>query len=218
MLHVIISVSNPAHFTRRVELTRQFVERIEGREPLVRLYIAEIVYGDDATFQYTEPNHPRHLQLRSPHALWHKENSINLAVRKLLPSDWRVMAWVDADIEFLSPTWAADTLALAGTTFDVLQLFDICDDMDIDGSSMGLTGSAGYRAARRLPYLGHTKSKSADYSHPGYAWAITRPWYGMSASAGSLKSPSWVAAIGSCASRSSAPRKSCATKGTGRRT
>jgi len=55
--------------------------------------------------------------------LWHKENMINLGVQKLLPPTWKAFAWIDADIEFDSPSWAIDTLKVLNGSCDNAILF-----------------------------------------------------------------------------------------------
>lgn len=167
-LHVIAVISNPCNFAKRYILMTEFRERME-REPNVCLYIVELVYGDQP-FVMTSSDHPRHLQLRSDTPLWHKENMINLGVRHLLPTGWRAFAWIDADLEFDSNTWASDTLRLLNGAFDVVQLFSHAVDMDAQGDSMRVFNSAGYMNARNRPFVG----SGPDQWHPGFAWAMTR--------------------------------------------
>ena len=51
------------------------------------------------SFEMTQANNPRHLQIVAPSVLWVKENLINVAV-KSLPLTFEYIAWIDADIEF----------------------------------------------------------------------------------------------------------------------
>jgi hypothetical protein len=37
------------------------------------------------------------LQLRTDTPIWHKENMINLGVRRLLSDNYKAFAWIDAD-------------------------------------------------------------------------------------------------------------------------
>jgi hypothetical protein len=87
------------------------------------LYIVELAYGNQS-FQVTKSNNTRHLQIRTNTApLWHKENMINMAVQHLLPDSWKAFAWIDADIEFDSSSWALDTLKILNGSKDIVQLF-----------------------------------------------------------------------------------------------
>jgi len=170
-LHVILVISNPCLFARRYILLREFVQRIEKEETDVELYIVELAYGDQK-FIITDHENKKHLQLRTVVPMWHKENMINIGVRRLLPKGWKAMAWIDADIEFENPTWAKDTLKLLNGTKDIVQLFSQCLDLDKTGQIMKVHTSAGYQFVKKNPY-----SNGINHWHPGYAWAITRKAY-----------------------------------------
>lgn len=170
-LHVVAVISNVCEFKRRWQLMREFMERMK-QNPSVNLYIVELVYGEQQ-FRIVDQNNPNHLPLRTKHALWHKENMINLAVQKLLPSDWKAFAWIDADIEFESPTWAEDTLKIL-TRFDLAQLFTVCFDLDENQIPMNMWQSYGYKFCRGEKFK-HTKG--VNYWHSGYAWACSRNFY-----------------------------------------
>lgn len=126
-LHVITVLSNPAQFKRRYELAIQFINRMNSEKNVI-LYVVELTYGNQH-HKVTDSTNPRHLQLRCDIPLWHKENLINIGVRKLLPPDWKAMAWIDADIEFEDPHWAINTLKVLNGTRDIVQLFSILNDM-----------------------------------------------------------------------------------------
>jgi hypothetical protein len=91
----------------------------------------------------------------------------------LLPKNYKAFAWVDADIEFESNTWATDTLKLLNGSKDIVQLFSHCVDMDSKEETMSIKSSAGYQYSKGNQY----RSSGNDYWHPGYAWAITRKAY-----------------------------------------
>ena len=167
-LHVIAVISNPCNFAKRYLLFNEFRERME-REEHALLYIVELAYGNQP-FIVTSAGHPRHLQLRTETPMWHKENMINLGVRRLLPHDFRAFAWIDADLEFDSNTWCHDTLRLLNGTFDIVQLFSHAVDMDHHDATMRVFNSAGYMHARGRPFAG----SGPDQWHPGFAWAMTR--------------------------------------------
>lgn len=167
-LHIIAVISNPCNFAKRYLLFNEFRERIE-REQNAILYIVELAYGDQP-FIVTSSTNPRHLQLRTETAIWHKENMINLGVRYLLPDNYRAFAWIDADLEFDSNTWCIDTLRLLNGTFDIVQLFSHAVDMDQNDATMRVFNSAGYMHARARPFVG----SGPDQWHPGFAWAMTR--------------------------------------------
>ena len=174
-LHVIIIISNPCFYKRRYILINEFVKRIEEEEENVELYIVEMVYGDN-NYQITDSKNPRHLQLRTQYPLWHKENMINLGIEKLLPKDWKYVAWIDSDIEFDSRHWVEDAKYLLYHKYDIVQLFSIALDLNKDGQAMNTFQSFGYKFVE-----GHENKfiKNLNYWHPGYAWACTKDYYNM---------------------------------------
>jgi len=170
-LHVVIVISNPCQYARRYILAREFIKRMES-EDHIQLYVVELAYGDQK-YYVTNPKNKRHLQLRGITPLWHKENMINLGVRKLLPKSWKAFAWIDADIEFESTTWALDALKVLNGCKDVIQLFGHAVDMDKAKDAMSIVPSFGYQFVKRRP---HGKS-GINMWHPGFAWAMTRKAY-----------------------------------------
>jgi hypothetical protein len=138
-----------------------------SQEEHVILYVVELCYKDQPFVLQAE----RYLPLRTEHPLWHKENMINCGVQ-MLPEGWKAMAWIDADLEFESDTWALDTLKILNGYADVLQLFSHAVDMDASEKTMTVANSAGYQYEKGLP-LG----QGANYWHPGYAWACSRKAY-----------------------------------------
>jgi len=169
-LHVIMVISNPCQYASRYLLAKEFIYRM-AQEP-IQLYVVELVYGDQE-FQVTKKNCPTHLQLRTEVPLWHKENMVNMGI-KLLPLNWKAMAWIDADIEFESTTWAQDTLKLLNGSKDVVQLFSHIVDMNKDDSTMGIYASFGYQYCKQTCKY---RSSGKDLWHPGYAWAMNRKTY-----------------------------------------
>lgn len=162
-LHVIMVLSNACLYKRRYQLAKEFIARME-KTPHVRLYVVELAYGDQV-YEVTQSRHPRHLQLRCDIPLWHKENMINLGVRRLLPPTWRAFAWIDADIEFLNPNWATDTLQ-ALRKASIVQLFSEIEYLDANNKV--------YES-----YSGYFRSiqTSNVRGHSGFAWAIRRDAY-----------------------------------------
>jgi len=171
-LNVIVVISNPCQFARRYILMKEFVKRIEEEEENVNLFVVEMAY-DDNKFFVTDKKNRNHLQLKSQTPIWHKENMINLAVKYLLPKNYKAFAWIDADIEFESSTWALDTLKILNGCKDIVQVFSHCVDMDREHNNLNIFNSFGYSFSKNKKYT----TKRLDYWHPGFAWAITRRAY-----------------------------------------
>lgn len=171
-LNVIIVISNPCQFARRYILCREFIKRIEEEEEDVNLYVVEMIYPKQK-FIITDKKNKNHLQLKTDTPIWHKENMINLGVKYLLPKLWKAFAWIDADIEFESPTWALDTLKILNGSKDIVQLFSHAIDMDREKNNLNIFNGFGYCFSKQKSYT----TKGKDYWHPGFAWAITRKAY-----------------------------------------
>jgi hypothetical protein len=170
-LNVIVVISNPCLYARRYQLFNQFINRM-NEDDNVELYVVEMAYKEQK-FIVTKSSNPKHLQIRSETPLWHKENMVNLAVKNLLPKNYKAFAWIDADVEFESNTWSLDTLKISNGYKDVVQIFSHAVDMDKDETTLNIFNSFGYSYAKNKQYT----SKGLDYWHPGFAWAITRKAY-----------------------------------------
>jgi len=171
-LNVIIVLSNPCQYARRYILAREFIKRFEEEEENVNLYVVEMIY-DNQRFMITDSKNKKHLQLKTQIPIWHKENMINLGVKYLLPNNWKAFAWIDADIEFESNTWATDTLKILNGCKDIVQIWSHAVDMDYDKSNLSIFNSFGYSFSKQKTYTTNPK----NYWHPGFAWAITRKAY-----------------------------------------
>ena len=171
LLHVVTCVSNPVRYRSRWRLYERFA--LTMRRAGVHLVTVELAYGE-RPFEVTRADDPDHVQVRLPSAdeLWHKENLLNIGVSRL-PADWRYLAWIDADVEFHNPSWAAETVERL-QLFDVLQLFSHALDLDPEHQVLGCQKpKTGFMYAwwHKLP-----ASKRYDDGnwHPGYAWAMRR--------------------------------------------
>ena len=171
-LHVIIVISNPCLYARRYILCKEFMKRMEEEEENVILYVVEMIYPNQK-FIITDKKNKNHLQIKTTTPIWHKENMINLGVKNLLPNDWKAFAWIDADIEFDSPSWALDTLKILNGCKDIVQLFSHAVDMDMNQNVLNLFNSFGFCFSKQKTYT----TKGKDYWHPGFAWAMTRKAY-----------------------------------------
>jgi hypothetical protein len=170
-LHVIVVVSNPCQYATRYILAKEFLYRMQS-EPNISVYVVELAYGKQK-FHVTSSTCPNHLQVRTNTPLWHKENMINMGI-KLLPTNWKAMAWIDADIEFESNTWSMDTLKLLNGAYDVVQLYSQCIDMNKTQGTMSIFSSFCYQYSKQTSDY---SSSGKDLWHPGYAWAMNRRTY-----------------------------------------
>jgi hypothetical protein len=105
-LYVVTAVTNPFRYYARTKLYQAFEKYVADSGAI--LYTVELALRD-RHFEITDYANPRHIQLRSPSVLWHKENLLNVAMRRL-PADAEYIAWIDADVTFSRPDWVEETL------------------------------------------------------------------------------------------------------------
>lgn len=184
VLDVIAVVSNPARFDRRYHLFVDFCNKIQNLchsspttcsgaplahkhkdgMPHIRLTTVELQQGrrDFAT--------NAKVKLRCDDEMWHKENMVNIGIQHL-PDDWEYVAWIDTDIEFQNPNWAAEAIQQL-QTYNVVQLFSHAIDLGPNGETLQTHLGFGYLYQCGKEWRG--PEYSGPYWHPGYAWAMRR--------------------------------------------
>lgn len=172
-LYVCTMISNPVRFRTRWKLYQDFARHVEAAGAV--LYTAEVAFAD-REFAITEPDNPRHLQLRTTDELWHKENALNLLIARL-PQDWKYVAWIDADVMFARPDWANETIQQL-QHYPIVQMWSHAQDLGPNHEMLGLRQSFGYCYTHGLPRTAtgsyYEAGGKAYYWHPGYAWAARR--------------------------------------------
>lgn len=166
-LYVVTSVFNSRRTRARIKHYKNFSKYI--RDSGAILYTVEVAYGD-RKHEVTECGNPHNLQLRTNEEIWLKENALNLVIERL-PSDWDMVATIDADITFSRPDWVNETKELL-QHYPTIQMFTYAYDLDVN-----------YQIYQRHKgifhaYLDGTLDPSQHYSgksgHPGYAHAYKR--------------------------------------------
>lgn len=107
VLHVAVAYSNPFRWETRRKLFNNFRWHMQSC-PNVRLYVAELAYGD-RPFEVTSPDNPRDVQLRASQELFHKENLQSIAIRHF-PVGWQYGCAIDGDFHFTRHDWALETI------------------------------------------------------------------------------------------------------------
>ena len=191
--YVITVISNSQRYRSRYNLYRKFAKHMQDSG--VKLITVELAFGD-RPFEITIKDNPygKHIQIRTRQELWHKENMMNIALQHL-PDDWKYVAWIDADITFMRPDWAHETVQQL-QQYDWLQLFSVALDigpappLDIVSPNYGfmycyqnqmmnkeipalfVDGSLNKERMTQKKYY-HTKGKKVFW-HSGFAWAVRR--------------------------------------------
>lgn len=175
-LYVVTMLSNPLRFRNRIFNYHIFERHVQSAGAV--LYTAEVAFGD-RHFEITEPDNPRHLQLRSRHEIWLKENALNLLINRL-PPDARYIAWIDADIKFVRPDWAQETLHLL-QHYQFLQMFSHAQDIGPEYEPLITT--PGYVYSKFIGQDDNNNNHNNNYyyggmgwkyRHPGFCWAARR--------------------------------------------
>jgi hypothetical protein len=165
LLHVVTAVANPLRWQSRMHLFGDFEQHM--LESGVQLTVVECAYGE-RPHEVTPKVGVRHVPVRAHTVMWTKENLLNLGIASL-PQDWRYVAWIDADIYFRRPDWAAETVQ-ALQLHDVVQPWTDCYDLGPDGEHMEV-----HRSFGSIWQSGGAVGKGyGKFAHPGYAWAATR--------------------------------------------
>jgi hypothetical protein len=158
--YVIAPISNPRRYRSRYRLYEEFAQTIAVSG--ATLLTIEVAFGE-RPFAVTAPGNPWHVQLRTRHELWHKENMINIALGRL-PADWEYVAWIDADVAFARKDWASETVhKLQHHPF--VQLFSMA--MDLGPCYEPFQKHRGFAWSYR-------KASPIEGGHPGFAWAGRR--------------------------------------------
>lgn len=170
-LHMIICVSNPCLYKKRYKLAKEFIRRMRDYLDVV-LYVVELVY-DDNEFMVTDYYNKNHMRIRTTSKpIWLKENLLNMGV-KMLPKDWKAVAFCDADVSFENIHFADDALRILNGYKDVIQLHSHCLDLDEEGKPMKIFSSFGYQHAMKQQYSRYEH----HFFHGGYNICMTREAY-----------------------------------------
>lgn len=175
LLNVIAVISNPVRYQTRYKLFHKFKEHM--MKSGVNLIVVETQQGD-RPFECTDAQNPNHIQLRTFDEVWIKENMINIGISRL-PKNWEYVAWIDADVQFISPDWAAETVQQL-QHYMVVQMFEHCIDLGPRGETLQIHSSfmSEYIKNGCNPPVGPGHygyySPKKNFWHPGYAWAARR--------------------------------------------
>ena len=144
--YVISIITNPERFKTRARLFLEFMERMEMQK--IKLYVVEAAFGD-REFEVTQKDNPRHIQLRTDTEIWHKENLINIGISRL-PPNWKYVAWIDGDVNFVRPDWALETVHELQHT-PIVQMFTDAVDMGPEHEVLTLFKGFAYCYKNNLP-------------------------------------------------------------------
>lgn len=185
-LYVITPIFNPQRYRTRWKHYLNFEKQV--LDSGAHLITIEASFGErqEVLTQTVSDKHTI-INIRTSQEIWLKENMINLAISRL-PSNWKYVAWIDADIQFIRPDWVGETLQQL-QHYQVVQMFSEAHDTDsnfeviqthkgfiwcyqnLDSSptQMGKSIPAKSKDGYSTEMLGKT-----HYWHPGFAWAARK--------------------------------------------
>lgn len=167
-LHVVTAIANPIRWQSRNRLYRQFEQHM--LDSGVQLTVVECAYGE-RPHEFAGNPHITHVPVRAHSLLWVKENLLNIGFAHL-PQDWRYAAWIDADVTFRKPDWAAETVQ-ALQQYDIVQPWSDCYDLGPNDDHLHVHRSFCRQVHDGAP-VGRGGYGNYTFAHPGYAWAATR--------------------------------------------
>jgi hypothetical protein len=182
-LHVVGVISNPARWNSRIRIAREWIEAMQAT-PNVKLYLVELAHGD-RKFEVTDKHNPQHLQLRThgSNECWHKENLINIGMRRLVPHAAKYLAWIDTDVFWTEGSdWALKAIHEL-QTYDLIQPWKDCTDLGANGDIMldELLRPMVHTSFCYVHSLDVPKQTGPNqpykYAHSGFAWACTRKFW-----------------------------------------
>ena len=120
--------------------------------------------------------------------LWHKETLLNNII-KSLPTKYKYIFWIDADIIFTNPTWLEEGAKVMAAGANIVQPFEYCVHLEKDRLTPDFNVNA-YKKSCTNPMTRHKSlwrsfcsnyasglyaNKNYDaHGHVGFAWGIKR--------------------------------------------
>lgn len=167
-LWAVTAYFNPDRYRTKRRNYDAFRARLDGRVPLLTV---EAAFGGD---DFELPASDAVVRVRGRDVMWQKERLLNVALDRL-PASCTKVAWLDADVLFENPDWAAEA-ARRLDRCPVLQLFDRAVRLPRGATADDGTGEAypGFAAvAARDPHR-LLAGDFAAHGHTGFAWAARR--------------------------------------------
>lgn len=173
-LHVAAMYTNPCRWWIRTALFQDF-RRHMATLPNIRLYVAEIAFGD-RPFEVTTANNPDDFQWRTRHELWHKENALNLVIQRFAPG-WEYGAYVDGDFNFSRHDIGLETIQML-QHYDWVQMFKQYSDLGPDNQILATRPGFAYSYLNGVDINGKPNPNNYGWpGSPGGAWAFRRGAY-----------------------------------------
>jgi hypothetical protein len=160
---------NPAGYKTKLINYRRFREQFS--KVGVQLFTVECAFRDKP-FELTGERNL--IQIRTDSIMWQKESLLNKAIAAL-PKKYTKVLWLDCDILFKNPGWAAESARLLDT-YSIIQPFEIAVPLQENETEfLGLSEAAPSFASI---FTKHPQNlllgRFHRHGHTGYAWGARR--------------------------------------------
>ena len=171
-LTIVSCLSNPLGLSCRRKLFESFRRHVV-EDVGVPLVVVECLYGTEIPQNWQHPLY-HHMVVHSSSVMWHKENLLNIGIRHILDTcrDCTAIAWVDADIEFLSPRIVESTVLRILQKHPMCQVWNVALDSGPEPGSVLKTQYASTSHIRARDRVLESENQC------GYGWAATTAFLG----------------------------------------
>jgi hypothetical protein len=161
---------NWCDFTNPKRNLHRFIRQMQIDE--IPLYGIELSLTDE--FETTGISGWEQLRVGEENVWFQKEACINLAVKKLVPEEYKKIAWIDCDLQFTNKHWYQETVKKLDD-YKVVQLYTYGIDTDRCGRlTKKIPGSVfSYKTKQKLDEKNLTHG-SNWFGYTGGAWAARR--------------------------------------------
>jgi hypothetical protein len=165
-LYVVTALDNPLRWRSRYWNYQLFERHVECAGGI--LITVELALGD-RPFEITVPHNPYHVQVRSRDEMFRKENLQNIGLGRL-PLGAKYVACMDADVTFVRPDWAQETLHLL-QHYDAIQMFSSYSDVGSNNEILRVVPSFMYNMFHGFEGKGDDGSGYYAGAWPTGKWA-----------------------------------------------
>jgi len=182
---IIACYFNPQNNPYRLIAFKKFYESIKH---LNHRIVECVVDGSSPELNFFKVGDESYSRVYTKNLLWHKEALLNGVIAKL-PTKFKYVFWVDADVIFTNKDWLIDSVSSMQSGFNIVQPFEYCVHLDQDQmepsfdllSEKRHVHNPKYRHPKLWRSFGanHAINLSADenydrHGHVGFAWGARR--------------------------------------------
>lgn len=158
-LAVVCCFYNPCDYKSKLNNFISFYDSIKHQ--IDRVEVIELVYNQRQTQPL--PEYVKSSKVYTDSILWHKENLLNIGIKKVISEGYENIAWIDADVLFENSFWVSDTIECLKRN-NICQIFSIAEKIHSNHSTFHPS------AVRYWKEVGNILPGSQPY-HTGHAWA-----------------------------------------------